>query len=211
MFSEADERYLLRAFGRNQVVLFTGAGFSCMAENQLGENLPVGKTLCKLIWKFLDYEGEYDGTPLAEMYQALLSKKIPHVRISNFLNDLFLCKKIPEEYSYITVPFWRRIYTTNIDNLTDETYKRISKKLDIISFPNEDIRERDQFLNEIQLIHLNGKLPCSPEDVTFSFEQFAEAASRVQPLYEEFVRDYCTHPTILSRVSVIEHPRGHGY
>ena len=196
MFEANDEKYLVRSFNQNRVVLFAGAGFSCGAESRIGNRLPVGTKLSELIWKYLRYTGEYDGSPLVEMFSALLKRGLPYQEISRFIESIFIVDDVPEYYKKISVPHWRRIYTTNIDNVLDVAFAKSDKKLEIIKYPNDDVAERDAFLNKIQVYHLNGKLPCRPDEVTFSFEQFAEASNKKQPLYEEFVRDYSTHPTI---------------
>ncbi|MBL7934441.1 MAG: hypothetical protein JNM51_01380 [Bacteroidia bacterium] len=70
MFKEIDEKYIKRLIGRNEVVLFLGSGFSRGAENKLKETFPTGSGLGKKIWEFMGYDGEYDNSPLPEMYQA---------------------------------------------------------------------------------------------------------------------------------------------
>jgi len=159
MFDRIDEQYLLRVLGQNQVLLFLGAGFSRDTRNQLGSQLPSGRDLSKLFWEFLGYEGEYDGTSLAEMYQAVLASGIKHKVVEEFLNSHLLCAEIPTEYDQLVRVFWYRIYTTNVDNLVEEVYRRSGgPQLDILIYPKDDIRERDQLLDRIQLIHLKEAL-----------------------------------------------------
>lgn len=197
MFEANDEKYLLRALGQNKVVLFLGAGFSQQARNQHGNPLPSGRELAGLIWNFLGYDGDYDFTPLPEMYEALLTSGKAYAPIRNFLEDHLLCSEVPAEYSALTLPYWYRIYTTNVDDLVKQVYsKAIGVQLEILFYPADDILERDQSLEKIQLLHLNGRLPCQPTEVTFSTRQYARGALVNQPLYEQFVRDYSTYPVI---------------
>ena len=197
MFTEDDERYLLRKLGRNEVVLFVGAGFSSSAINRAGNPLPISGELAALIWSFLEYSGEYDGTSLAEIYEALLSSGKTFQSIRSFLEDHLLCQEVPEWYNALTLPYWYRIFTTNVDDLVERVYLRKRRRfLQIASFPDDDVPERDQFLNSLQAVYLNGRLPCQPDKITFSVRQFARAANRFQPLYDQFARDYATHCTI---------------
>src|SRR3989338_2697422 len=205
MFTSSDEKYLIRALSQNRAVLFLGAGFSQEARNQLGNKLPSGAELAKLIWSFLGYDGDYDSTPLTEMYEALLAsgKAYPEIRI--FLENHLLSSEIPNEYSTVTLPYWYRIYTTNIDDVVAQVYKNAKgTRLDILSFPDDDIFERDQSLERIQLLHLNGRLPCPPNKVTFSTRQYARGAIEDLPLYEQFVRDYSTLPVIFIGTQLTE-------
>lgn len=198
MFSVGDEQYLLRALGLNQVVLFLGAGFSMGASNSLGEHLPSGKELAKRLWQFAGYKEEFpESTQISEIYEAVLSKGIPQNQIKQFLEANLLCTEIPKKYDAITLVYWYRIYTTNVDNLLEVIYSRIDRpRLTISSYPQGNLLERDQTLDYLQAVHLNGRLPCTPREITFSVSQFANRANPHDPLYESFVGDYATLPTV---------------
>ena len=197
MFAEADQQYLMRHLGRAGLVLFLGAGSSRDATNRLGERLPSGHGLAKEIWNVLGYDGDYDDTPLPQMYDALLSSGKPYQEIRNFLEDNLLCSHVPTEYSALTRPFWYRIYTTNCDDLVKLAYREVRRpRLAVLTYPHDDPAERDQSLATIQLIHLHGRLPCQPDEITFSLEQYGRSAARPQPLYAQFVRDYATRPVL---------------
>lgn len=196
MFEGNDEKYLLRLLGRNQVVLFLGAGFSMGAKNRSGDNFPSGWTLCEMIWKFLNLKGEYDGTPLPVLYEAFLSEGVKRELKTDFLESHLLSGEIPETYNRITIPYWYKIYTINIDDVVQKVYDRNSKKLRELVFPIDEFKERDQSLEETNIVHLHGKLPCKPENVVFSSKQYARTNLKNQPLYSQFVYDYATHPTI---------------
>jgi len=75
-------------------------------------------------------------------------------------------------------------------------YRGGEPRLDIISYPNDEPRERDQSLGNMQLVCLHGKLPCKTNEITFSVRQYARRANVHDPLYDQFVRDYATHPTV---------------
>src|SRR5262245_11110782 len=140
MFTSSDEKYLIRALSQNRAILFLGAGFSQEARNQLGNNIPSAIDLSKLIWNFLDYDGDYDSTPLSEIYEALLTSGKPYPWIQNFLESHLLSQEIPGEYFSLTLAYWYRIYTTNIDDVVAQVYKNAKGiRLDILSFPGLDI------------------------------------------------------------------------
>lgn len=197
MFDPDNEAYLLRQMSRANVVLFLGAGFSTLARNRLNLPLPAGPALAEELWELLGYDEPYDAEPLGEVYQAILDSGVPHSEIRNLLEEQLLVKTVPGDYDALTLPYWYRIYTTNIDDLVPEIYTRAgTRRVEILAFPHDDITDRDQLLSTIQLIFLNGRLPCRPDEITFAPRQYARASISSQPLYEQFVRDYINRPVI---------------
>lgn len=198
MFTRDDESYLVRAINRNQVVLFLGAGFSLDAKNSLGKPLPTGAVLASAFWSLLGYGGTYDErTGLSELYEAALRSGKPSHAIRQLLESQLVAKEVPESYSAITRVFWNRIYTTNIDDVVEQAYRQIEMPhLDVISYPDDNIPDRDQTLQKLQLIHLHGRLPCAPSHITFGLTQYAGRAGSHDHLYDQFVRDYATKTTI---------------
>lgn len=196
MFKKDDEKYLKRLIGRNEVVLFLGAGFSRGAINRLGEPFPTGPVLGEKIWSFLKYKGDYDGTSLPEMYQAFLNAGIKRDAKVEFLESNLLCESIPGIYDTITIPFWYKIYQINIDDIIDKVYSKNRKNVQNLVFPKDEYKERDQSLETTQVVYLHGKLPCNPEDLVFSTKQYAKSQLSHQPLYGQFVYDYAVKPTI---------------
>ncbi len=130
-----DEQYLIRAINRNQVILFLGAGFSTLAKNQRGENLPTGARFAELLRGLLGYPLAYDpSSSSAELYEALLASGKPVNVISDFLTSNLLSVDTPREYQKIVKVFWSRIYTTNVDNLLEQIYAQVlTPRLDIRS------------------------------------------------------------------------------
>ncbi|MBL0341249.1 MAG: SIR2 family protein [Bacteroidetes bacterium] len=196
MFTADDNAYILRRLERNQVILVTGAGFSLMSSNANDESLPTSTKFSEKIWKLLNYTEAYDGTALSYLWDLLLNSGISESRITNLLKDTFTVKDYHDLYNHITKPFWYRIYTLNIDNLLEVIYNRQGRILQRLKYPNDENSERDQSLLKMQIIHLNGALPCNPKEIIFSRAQYAESSNNMQPLYHEFVHDYSTRTTI---------------
>jgi len=204
MFEPNDEERLIRLLSNNNVILFLGAGFSYDTINKLGENFPMGENLSKKIWEFISLPGDYDGTPLQEMYKAFLNSGIKHDKVKNFLEDNLTVSSLPDIYSQVTKPFWYKIYTLNIDNVLDVAYKRAGKEIQNLKFPKDDFAERDQSLEKLQIIYLNGKLPANPNDLIFSSTQYAKASLTHQPLYAQFVYDYAVKTVIFLGTEINE-------
>ena len=205
MFKKSDEELLLRLLGRNQVIFFAGAGFSADALNDSDENIPVGNKLSEKIWHFLELPGEYDGTSLKVMFEAMMSKGKTFEEISGFLESLLLVKEFPSYYLNFTNVIWRKIYTTNVDDLFDCIYhKSPDLHLKALKYPHDEPQEKDPTLDVTQCIYLNGKIPCRPDEIIFSQNQYAKTSLQHQPFYEEFVREYSTYCTIFLGASMEE-------
>jgi ABC-type dipeptide/oligopeptide/nickel transport system ATPase subunit len=196
MFEKDDEKYLLRQLGNNQVVLFLGSGFSLDAKNKAKENFPTGWGLSEKLWEFLEFPDDYDGTSLPEMYQSFLGKAVKREYKTDFLEKYLLSSAVPEVYNNLTIPHWFKIYTTNIDDIIQKTYRRKGKSIEELQYPFDQYSERDQSLEKIQIVYLHGKLPCLPEEVIFSPQQYAKAQLTHEPLYGQFVYDYSSLPTV---------------
>jgi energy-coupling factor transporter ATP-binding protein EcfA2 len=196
MFDKDSEKHLLRQLSNNQVVLFLGAGFSRGAKNMLGEDFPTGWGLGEKMWHFLSYNGNYDSTPLAQMYQRFLTAGIKKNEKSTFLETNLLSGDIPDFYDAYAIPHWFKIYTINIDDILSRTFRKSGRPVDELRYPIDQYSERDQSLETTQVVYLHGQLPCEPDEVIFSTQQYAKAQLSHQPLYGQFVYDYATLPTV---------------
>ena len=145
----------------------------------------------------MGYDGPYDSTPLADLYDVALHGGVPHTELRSFLDNHLLVNDVPAAYDAVLPVYWHRIYTTNIDNLLPTVYRRIdTPRLELLAYPRSDTSERDATLRRIQAVHLNGALPCDPTNITMSVGQYAQRSGEYSPLYEQFARDYSTKPTV---------------
>ncbi len=160
MFDRGDSEYLKRKLSGNEVVLFLGAGFSADVSNRLGRPIPLGRDVARIFWELLYAEPFEEGTGLGDMYEAVLRKGVPHDRIRSLLEQQFLTREIPGTYDVITRPFWYRIYTTNIDDALPRVFGRAGgPELELVVYPRNEPKERDQALDRVQAVYLHGKLP----------------------------------------------------
>ena len=198
MLSNSDTRFLTRALERNNCVLFLGAGFAAGATSRCGSAIPCGTELAALLWEWCGYPGSYDNSPLDVVYQAALDSGRPLRDLKGFLEDHLLTSGVPEWYQRFAGVFWYRIYGTNVDDVLETAYREsaIPTSLSCVSAPRDDYRERDQFLESVQYIKLNGSLPGDPRRLTFATRQYAERIAQHDTWYSHFVRDYIWHPTV---------------
>ena len=204
MFTKNDEKYIIRLISRNEVVLFLGSGFSRDAKNLLNDDFPTGNVLCEKLWSFLGYTGVYDGTSLQELYQAFVSSSAKKQIKKDFLINNLTCGTIPNIYNSISIPYWYKIYTVNVDDVLTKVFRRNNKLIRELKFPRDEFAERDQSLELTQIVYLHGKLPCEPDDIIFSTKQYVEAGIQDQPLYSQFVWDYAVLPTIFVGTEINE-------
>lgn len=205
MFIKTDEEFLLRRLGRNEVMLFLGAGFSTLASNKAKVPLPTGSQFCQILWSFMGLDGEWDKTtPLNSLYELLLSRGIAKERIREMLIQTFEVREYSKTYNSLLLPFWYKIYTLNIDNLVEKIYFDSSRSTKSIRYPFDHYEERDQTLESTLIVHLNGRIPCDPEDIIFGKSQYAAASIDIQPLYHQFVNDFSVYPTIFLGTQIEE-------
>lgn len=205
MFEKDDLKYIKRRIERNDMILFLGSGFSLNAKNKNGDYFPTGRRLSELLWDFMGYPGVYDGTLLPEMYQAFISYKSKKlVEKATFLEKHLLSGEVPILYNEIAKPFWFKVYTLNVDDILDKIYRNEKKETDLLIYPRDEYKERDQTLNKTQIIHLNGKLPCDPNELIFSNKQYTTASLTEQRLYYHFAYDYATKPVIFLGTDINE-------
>ena len=123
-------------FGRAQVVLFIGAGFSRAAKNIRSQSVPLLSDLRVMLWQ-LCFPGESPDTGSA--VQDLFLHALTHKRreLIDLLTASFTIDAntvVPEYATWFSFP-WYRIYTLNIDNLALAAARqhRLPRKPHIVS------------------------------------------------------------------------------
>src|SRR5207244_1731464 len=142
------------------------------ATNQIDEPIPTGDTLCRKLWSFLRFTQDYDGSSLKDLFELCLTRD--KRQLSFLLRDLFTSKDLPVWYKLLPKIFWYRIYTTNVDDVVEKIYafEEVDTKLEVVNGQSADYKDRDQFLETMQLVKLNGVDLDDPASLTFSFLQY---------------------------------------
>lgn len=202
---QANDLFLIkRALAANSAVLFTGAGFSFDAKNANGATLPSSDQFAEDLWKHLGYEGTRGKETLPRLFEAALKQPLAPLRL--LLKQTFEVKSLAGWYQIPASYYWYRVYSTNIDNALELAFKSTAKiKLRVIDGQHDDYQERDQFLEEIQYVKLNGVSWEDPQRITFGFRQYAKRASESPVWYEQFARDFATR-VVLFIGSELEEP-----
>lgn len=134
---------------KKNCILFTGAGFSSNAINIQGGNPRRASALANDLYAELGIEGDGNLSSAADDY---LEEK-GESELINILKSEFTILEVKEEHRTVASLPWKRIYTTNYDNVM-ETSGRLSKKLITpVTLSNKTMHYKDKGL---LCIHLNG-------------------------------------------------------
>lgn len=131
-------------------LLFCGSGFSVGATSINGKPLPIGKGLCELLKKEL---GILDDDDDIEYYSTKFIEKYDYSKLIKLLKDNFTISSYKEYHEVISNIDWRRIYTTNYDNLIEDSGKEYKRRAATLSdIPRENSNHKEL------VVHLNGSI-----------------------------------------------------
>lgn len=152
-------KYVHSQILEGNVVLFLGAGASYNCRNLEGERIGFsGSDLQKLIGdKFLD--GKYEGYQL-DFLATLAVRKVGRNVFDSYLRDIIKDFEPTEEHILLTKYKWKRIYTTNYDEVIENVYyeerKNNNYKLEKITSDSDPISNIITDSNNVPLIKLHG-------------------------------------------------------
>lgn len=173
-------------------ILFLGSGFSSGAENILGESLPIGGGLKKKFADALNLDaGRYDLMTLADEFA--LNKNLS---LYSAVYEIFTTTKIQVHQRLILAENWRRVYTTNYDDLVESSFLDAGKAINSYSFE----QPKPARLELGAIIHLHGSIRNATEDnvleqLVLNEESYVRQHVERSVWYDEFVRDlkFCTN------------------
>ena len=132
-----------------QAVLFVGAGFAFGATNIAGGPFKSGPKLAK---HFADRCGLPTDTGLEDAADEFVRQKGRDGLITEIQQE-FTAKEIAPHHRQIAAIPWRRVYTTNYDNIAETAYAQVGRRLTPIT-PTTDIRSIPK--SGTLCVHLNG-------------------------------------------------------
>ena len=131
-------------------ILFTGSGFSRGATNISDQNPKIGYSLTKELYTKCNIE---DENPNLKVASEIFIEEFGEFKLIELLKNEFTIKEISENHKLLASLPWKRIYTTNYDNVIELAYKEKNKLITPITL-NDKI---DQYKDKRTLcIHLNG-------------------------------------------------------
>lgn len=132
-------------------LLFCGSGFSVGATSIIDEKFPIGAGLCNLLKRKLGIDDDDDDD--LEFYSGKFKKEFGANNLIKLLENNFTVKNYRDYHKTVSNIDWRRIYTTNYDNILEASatnYKR--KAITLANEPRENKNHKEL------IIHLNGNI-----------------------------------------------------
>lgn len=132
-------------------ILFLGSGASFGAVNQNNVTMGVGEDLAKKI-----YPGVSDLQQATELFidEKNNEHKDGELELISFLKKEFYSTAITEDQSKLSIIPWKRIYTTNYDDVIERAYMESSKP--ILSVTTDDNASDYLSCSELVYLHING-------------------------------------------------------
>jgi len=193
-----EHEILAKAIQQQRVILFTGAGFSCEATNANNKTLGTGKDLKETL--AIQFLPEYNKDDiivyqLDELCEFILEyKKFDPKDMNNPLNVFlrsYYSNCTPQSYHYIFNKFrWRRIFTTNIDDVMEKVFKRSDEHY--LRIHNSSIKQKPDDPRLIAYYKLHGCVNNPDEPFIFTIKEYVKQMARGDFRYDVFANDFGT-------------------
>lgn len=180
-----------------EAILFLGSGASVGAINQNDECFPIGSLLAERL-----YPGSYNLDQSADLFceDKEKDKKDGKQELIYFLKNQFIAKRITEHQKMIPLVPWKRIYTTNYDNIVEKSYYESGKYIRSLSTDSNASR----FLggNDTIYLHINGSIETlSKETLNNQFKltdtSYNTSAFNANEWGKLFSQDLNTYPVTI--------------
>lgn len=177
-------------------VLFLGSGASLGAINIRDEEMISASELSQKIYPNCeDVQQAVDLFLTTKNEDNTIDKKS---ELISMLKDEFTCKSITKQQESIAEVPWKRIYTTNYDNMIELAYSKASKQ--ILSVETTDNVKKKLSKKELICVHINGYIKhldvetfnssFKLSEVSYNTESFSNNAWK--QLFIEDIRTYST-------------------
>ena len=189
--------FIIDGIKQGKYSLFLGAGISCDSFDAKGNLLPSGESFRKQI---CNANGLSDSTPLNYAAQFLTDDDREKYITKPFSNT------IPgETYNNFCKFIWKSIYTLNVDDCIEKSYEKCSNsKQNMISKNYKDSYEKNESLNNVQVVHLHGFARCPEKGYVFDLNEYINNIKESNYWYKVFANDFATNPYIVSGISFNE-------
>ena len=141
----------LQFIPKGDCLLFVGSGYSSLAQNAVGKNLPMGKELAEILDQDSGFVSGGDLPLASEFYRD----NVGDSSLISLLNEHLTPVNISEDQISIADHPWRRVYTTNYDECMELAGRKrgiVRRAVDKWTNPSDCKSKRNL------VIHLNGIL-----------------------------------------------------
>ena len=177
--------------------LLVGSGVSLDSKNGLGETLRTAETLRRDLCKL---KGVRDTTTLPRVYSLLSEQERRTELVDRFAN----CKPGP---SLSSLPhfLWRRLFTFNIDDALEASYRdAMDAKQSLIPLNFDAPFEPTPDRRELHAIHLHGWVGQAQAGFVFSHAEYARVMSALNPWMHLLAEILATESFIIAGTSLNE-------
>ena len=133
-------------------VLFVGAGYSVGAINRKGQPLKTGSELASYLGSLADLPEVASLEDAAEEFISLYGED----ELVSVIKDEFTVGELTDAQTQIAGVPWRRIYTTNYDNVLEEAGAQLNRKFQPLTLSAEARLRDNRAVSDTQCVHLNG-------------------------------------------------------
>lgn len=174
--------------GHGGVVLFLGAGFSREAINRNKKTIPTAKEFAKFLAAEIDQEPDVPLTIVSELYQDTKPDKLALLKL---IKSTFTVENITAAQEAILRYPWKRIYTTNYDDVAEHVKAPDGTIPSSYSRHNTPLEFED---GRRQIIHLNGlvseiKHGSEVDDLALTLASYIDASFYSSPWATVFRQD----------------------
>jgi len=157
LYNQQDLDELARALSSKRALLFIGAGFSKSSRNLNGQELPLANDLANKIGELGSFDAESDLQYASEKFL----REGNDDDLIQLLTNLYTVSQCSEESNQILKLKYRRIYTTNYDDLIEKSSNKNGfsrKSLSIYDNPKDYYKYTDN------CVHINGSIQDLTKD-----------------------------------------------
>lgn len=161
---------------RNSPILFTGSGFSKFAKTKDGKDLPDGQSLkdklltslLKLEPKSTDYK-ELMNSTLSDICDYCIQERTP-LHLTDLLLEIYSSCKPANFHKSFTKYQWKKIYTTNIDDVLENSFD--PNKLNVQNLNRPKVTES---MGRIEYLKLHGCVRNPSAGFVFSSRDYIDS------------------------------------
>ncbi len=141
-------------------VLFLGSGFSSEAKNSKGKSLPTGRGLANILASRIGLpENKYELDVISREFKNSEETNGGEYNLFNLLNEVLEISEYSENQANVLNLPWKRIYTTNYDNVVEKIFADKKKKFAPVNLlDSNEINKNEVNKNTVEIVHLNGHL-----------------------------------------------------
>ena len=185
-----DERQLLNALSKGEVVLVLGAGASASSTNSRGTPVLQGSGLAETLASEAGLP--YSGEDLPDVIGAVVGPRISDIQFRKILLSEYTKVLPSDELIELLGYTWRRLYTWNVDDAVENIHGGAQKRRYFNGMIDKVIAHEG--LSYLPVIHLHGEALKPDHGLIFSVSEYnARLNSNTHDWYREAAADYAAY------------------